>query len=63
MGVGAMIMERAIHLGRKSKSKTIGLSTSQKVAPFYEKYRAQITSITKDGYGPGIDQVEMVLPL
>lgn len=63
MGIGAMLVERAIHLGRTSESKTIGLATSQKVAPFYEKYRAQTTSVTKDGYGPGIDRVEMVLPL
>ena len=62
-GLGAMIMKRVIHLGRKSESKTIGLATSQKVAPFYEKYGAQTTSVTKDGYGPGLDRVDMVLPL
>lgn len=62
-GLGAMIMERAIRLGRRSESKTLGIATSQKVAPFYQKYGAQTISVTKDGYGPGIDRVDMVLPL
>ncbi|MDX2410354.1 MAG: GNAT family N-acetyltransferase [Woeseiaceae bacterium] len=63
MGVGARIMERVIHLGRQSKTKTVGLATSQKVAPFFEKYGATTTSITRDGHGLGIDRVDMVLPL
>jgi len=63
MGIGARIMERVIQLGRTSETTVIGLSTSQKVAPFFEKYGATTTSITKDGHGPGIDRVDMVLPL
>ncbi len=63
MGIGARIMERVIHLGRSSETTAIGLSTSQKVAAFFEKYGATTTSMTKDGHGPGIDRVDMVLPL
>ena len=63
MGIGARIMERVIQLGRNSETTVIGLSTSQKVAPFFEKYGATTTSMTKDGHGPGIDRVDMLLPL
>jgi len=63
MGVGAKIMERVIHLGRKSNTRTVGLATSQKVAPFFERYGATTISTTKDGWALGLDRVDMVLPL
>ena len=63
MGVGAKIMERVMHLGRQSNTKTVGLATSQKAAPFFEKYGAVSISTTKDGWGPGLDRVDMVLTL
>ncbi len=63
MGVGARIMERVIHQGRKSNTRKVGLATSQKVAPFFEKYGATTISITKDGWALGLDRVDMVLPL
>ena len=62
-GIGAKIMERVIYLARASRARAIGLSTSQKVAPFFEKYGAETTSIIKDGHGLGIDRVDMALPL
>ena len=63
IGIGARIMERVIQLGRSSQTLEIGLSTSQKVAPFFKKYGATITSTRIDGYGPGLDRIDMVLPL
>lgn len=63
MGVGAKIMQRVVDLGRASKTKTVGLATSQMVAPFFQKYGAATLSVTKDGWAPGYDRVDMVLVL
>jgi GNAT superfamily N-acetyltransferase len=63
MGIGARIMERVIQLGRNSGTTVIGLSTSQRVAPFFEGYGTITTSIAKGGHGLGVDSVDMVLPL
>jgi len=63
MGIGAKIMERVIYLARESRARTVGIATSQYVAPFFEKYGATTLSTTKDGHGPGMDLVDMVLPL
>ena len=63
LGVGNEIMERVIRLGRNSKTKLIGLETSQKVAPFFKQYGAVTISSTKNGFGAGIDRVDMIIPL
>ena len=60
-GLGARIMERVLQLARRSGATAIGLSTTQKIAPFFTKYGAATMSMTKDGYGPGLDCVDMVL--
>lgn len=63
MGLGARIMERVIHLGRKSNTRTVGIATTQIVKPFFEKYGATAILTTKDGWALGYDRVDMVLPL
>ena len=41
----------------------IGISTSQKTAPFFARFGAVIGKVTEDGWGPGLDRVEMTLPI
>lgn len=43
--------------------KSIGLATSQHTNAFYEKFGFSITSVTRDGFGPGLDCYEMVQSL
>jgi len=63
IGIGSKIMERVIHLGRVSETRVVRISASQKSAPFFARFGATAASTTGDGWGPGMDRVDMVLPL
>ena len=63
LGIGSKIMERAIHLARTSNTKTVNIAASQKSAPFFARFGAIVTATTKDGWGSGMDRVDMVLVL
>ena len=63
IGVGSKIMERVIHLGRTSKTRLVRIAASHKSAPFFARFGATTASSTKDGWGPGMDRVDMELPL
>lgn len=62
-GIGSMIMERMIHLGRTAEARLVRIATSPKAAPFFTKFGATTASSTTDGWGPGMDRVDMVLAL
>jgi len=63
IGVGSMIMERVIQLGRTTQTKVVKIAASHKSAPFFARFGASSTSLTKNGWGPGMDRVDMELPL
>lgn len=63
IGIGLKIMEQVIHLGRKSEIASVNIAASQKSAPFFDMFGAIATTTTPDGWGPGMDRVDMVLPL
>lgn len=63
IGVGSKIMERVVHLGRASETRIVRIAASHKSAPFFARFGANATSSTKDGWGPGMDRVDMELPL
>jgi len=63
LGVGSKIMERVIQLGEASAAKTVRIAASHKSAPFFAKFGAMTISSNKDGWGPGMDRVDMVLSL
>jgi len=63
IGIGLKIMERVLHLGRKTRTKSVNIAASQKSAPFFAKFGATITTITENGWGPGMHRVDMVLPI
>jgi len=60
-GIGLKIMERVLHLGRLTETKTVMIAASQKSAPFFAKFGAVITLTTGNGWGPGMDRVDMFL--
>lgn len=63
IGVGSSIMERVIQMGRTTQTKAVKIAASHKSAPFFARFGASTTSLTKNGWGPGMDRVDMELPL
>ena len=63
IGAGSKIMERVESLCRASETKTVRIAASHKSAPFFARFGANTTSFTKDGWGLGMDRVDMELKL
>jgi N-acetylglutamate synthase-like GNAT family acetyltransferase len=63
IGVGSAIMERVIQLGRASQTSVVKIAASHKSAPFFARFGASTTSLIKNGWGRGMDRVDMELPL
>jgi N-acetylglutamate synthase-like GNAT family acetyltransferase len=63
IGVGRNIMERVIKLTHTSKARLVNIAASQKSAAFFAHFGATVTLSTEDRWGPGLDRVDMVLPL
>ena len=62
-GIGSAIMKRVISAGRASQSFLIKIAASHKSAPFFAKFGAVATVQTEDGWGPGMDRVDMEIRL
>ena len=63
VGLGTAIMKRVISRGRASQSSLIRIAASHKSAPFFAKFGAVAKVHTEDGWGPGMDRVDMELHL
>ena len=63
MGVGSDIMRRVIHRSRESDSTAVRIAASHKSAPFFAHFGATTKSTTKDGWGPGMDRVDMEISI
>lgn len=63
-GFGRYLLEARLELIRaRGAASQVVLSTSQHTAGFYKRFGFQVTSTTPDGFGPGLDEVEMKRPL
>ena len=63
MGLGSRIMKRVISHGRASHSPLIEIAASHKSAPFFARFGATVTTHTADGWGRGMDRIDMELLL
>ena len=63
MGIGSNLMERAIRRGHSADARLIRIATSPKAALFFARFGAVARTTTVDGWGPGMDRVDMELPL
>ena len=63
LGVGSDIMKRVIRSGRQSQTRIVKIAASHKSAAFFARFGATVISSTKDGWGPGMDRVDMELAL
>ena len=57
------MMERAIALGLASRWSVMTIATSQKSAKFFSRFGAVTRKVTKAGWGPGLDRIDMELDL
>ena len=63
IGVGSKIMKRVIESGRQSPARIVKIAASHKSAAFFARFGAIVISSTKDGWGAGMDRVDMELAL
>ena len=62
-GIGYAIMKYVVDSARKRGMSSIAIAASQKSAPFFEKFGAVEHSIQRDGWGPGLDRIDMTLAI
>ncbi len=60
-GIGSAMMKRVFARCSESAAAVLKLATSDKAAPFFEKFGATTTSYTEDGWAPGLHRVDMVV--
>ena len=62
-GLGSEIMRRVISQARASRSPLIKIAASHRSAPFFARFGAVAVATEQDGWGPGMDRIDMELPL
>jgi GNAT superfamily N-acetyltransferase len=63
-GAGRILTELRIERIRgEGRAKAVALRTSQHTAGFYQHLGFRTTGVERDGYGPGLDRVDMRLEL
>ena len=64
MGLGTRLTESRLTLARNLPGLVrLTLTTSQHTMGFYQGFGFAVASVTPGGFGPGLDRVDMVLPL
>lgn len=54
-----LLLERIERVASEFPSCAIVLDTSQHTAPFFERLGFRVTATKPDGYGPGLDRIDM----
>ena len=62
-GIGSAIMRRVLAASRAAGAQALGIATSQFASAFFAKHGASTNAVTADGFGPGMDRVDMVIAL
>jgi GNAT superfamily N-acetyltransferase len=60
-GVGKAMMVRALEVCRSSGEAALHIAASQKSAPFFARFGARAIATVRQGWGPTLDRVEMVV--
>ncbi len=63
IGIGSAIMDRIVSSGRHSGLRLLSIAASHKSAPFFSRFGAVTTAVVDDGWGPGMNRVDMELYL
>ena len=62
-GVGGKMMDYILAAASKANVKIIDIAASQKSAAFFAHYGAVHQKTTTEGWGPGLDRVDMILEI
>ncbi len=62
-GLGAKIMARVVAKSREARARSIRLFTTQKAEAFFKRFGAETQAMTANGFGPGLDRVDMIIKL
>jgi len=63
-GMGAALLRyRLAYLQTMPLMRAVELSTSQHTQGFYQRFGFAVVDVVRDGFGPGLDRVDMVLHL
>lgn len=62
-GLGAFMMQRVLAEAAEAGFGVIHIAASQKSAPFFARYGATESRRTPDGWGPGLDRIDLELRL
>ncbi|MBC7894679.1 MAG: GNAT family N-acetyltransferase [Cytophagaceae bacterium] len=60
-GLGRHVMDRVRKVARRKGATSVGIAASGKSAPFFAKFGAVVEQVTHDGWGPGMDRIDMRL--
>ena len=59
-GVGRLLIETCLHeIAERTGCTRVRLETSQHTSAFFERFGFAVFETTLDGFGPGLDQIEM----
>lgn len=61
MGLGSLIMNEVIRMSRDYGWRELAIAASHRSAPFFARFGAKSLRRTQDGWGPGMDRVDMLL--
>jgi GNAT superfamily N-acetyltransferase len=60
-GLGSLMMNRVLDSLRASRVRRLHISASHKSAPFFARFGAREVATTRDGWGPAMHRVDMIL--
>ena len=60
-GIGSAIMSRVMDTVRATGAKTLVIGASHKSAPFFARFGAAAVAFEPNGWGPGMDRIDMEL--
>ena len=62
-GLGSAIVQRVVSQGKNSRATKIRIAASHKSAPFFARFGAKAVAHVDNGWGPGMDRIDMELLL
>lgn len=60
-GIGSAMMAHVLKKAKQSDVQLIHIAASQLSAPFFARFDAKGSDTIKDGWGPGLDRIDMLL--
>ena len=62
-GIGSLILNRALHSARSAHARLLKIGTSPRSEGFFARFGARPVTRIANGWGPGLDRVDMEITL